>query len=62
MTTSVNQREKLMAFYAKCDDRNQQANIQGCLFCQSPDHKAVNCDKDVSVEARKKVFLEKHVF
>ena len=59
--TTVNRREKSRAFYAKRDDRNQQANIRGCLFCQSPDHKAVNCDKVVSVEARKKVFLEKRM-
>ena len=57
---TVNRREKSRAFYAK-HDRNQQANIRGCLFCQSPDHKAVNCDKVVSVEARKKVFLEKRM-
>ena len=59
--TTVTRREKSRAFYAKRDDRNQQAIIRGCLFCQSPDHKAVNCDKVVSVEARKKVFPEKRV-
>ena len=57
----VNRREKSRAFYAKRDDRNQQANMRGCLFCQSPDHKAVNCNKVVSVEARKRVFLEKRM-
>ena len=52
VATPVNRREKSIAFYAKPDDRNQQANIRGCLFCQSTDHKDVNCDKVVSVEAR----------
>ena len=45
----------------KKDHRNQEANIRGCLFCQTPDHKAVNCDKVVSIEARKKVFLKKRM-
>ena len=54
VATPGNRREKSRAFYAKRDDRNQKANIRGCLFCQSPDHKDLNCDKVVSVEARKK--------
>ena len=63
VATPVNRREKSRAFYAKRDDRHQQAHIRGCLFCQSPDHKAVNCDKVVSVEARKKgVYRETYVF
>ena len=45
----------------KKNDRNQEPNIRGCLFCQTPDHKAVNCDKVVSIEARKKVFLKKRM-
>ena len=61
VATPVNRREKSRAFYAKRDDRNQQANVRRCLFCQSPDHKAVNCDKVVSIEARKKVFLDKRM-
>ena len=61
MATPVNRREKSRALYAKRDDRNQQANVRRCLFCQSPDHKAVNCDKVMSIEARKKVFLDKRM-
>ena len=43
-------REKSRVFYFQRGDP---------LFCESPDHKAIDCDKVVSVEQRKKIFLDK---
>ena len=60
MAISNNKREKSRAFYAKRDDGNQ-TTTRGCLFCQSPDHRAIDCDKVVSLEQRKKIFLDKRL-
>ena len=53
-------REKTRAFCAKGDDGNQ-ATARGCLFCERSDHKAIDCDKVVSVEQRKNIFLDKRL-
>ncbi|XP_068679106.1 uncharacterized protein [Montipora foliosa] len=55
-----NKREKTRVFYAKRDDGNQ-TTARGCLFCERSDHKAIDCDKVVSVEQRKKIFLDKRL-
>ena len=60
MAISNNKREKSRAFYAKRDDGNQ-TTTRGCLFCESPDHIAIDCDKVVSLEQRKKIFLDKRL-
>ena len=58
MAISNNKKEKLRAFYTKRDD-GKQTTARGCLFCENPNHRAVDCDKVVSLEQRKKIFLDK---
>ena len=60
MAISNNKREKSRAFYAKRDDGNQ-TTTRGCLFCESRDHRAIDCDKVVSLKQRKKIFLDKRL-
>ena len=60
MVISSNKKEKLRVFYTKRDDGNQ-TTAHGCLFCENPNHRAVDCDKVVSLEQRKKIFLDKRL-
>lgn len=55
-----NKREKRRPFYGKHNDGNH-TTAHGCLFCEHSDHKAIDCDKVVSVEQRKKIFLDKRL-
>ena len=55
MAISNNKKEKSRAFYTKRDDGNQTTAC-GCLFCENPNHRAVDCDKVVSLEQRKESF------
>ena len=55
-----NKREKRRPFYGKRNDGNQ-TTARGCLFCEHSDHKAIDCDKNVSVKQRKKIFLDKRL-
>ena len=57
MAISNNKREKSSAFY----DDGKQMTTHGCLFCESPSHRAMDCDKVVSLEQRKKIFLDKRL-
>jgi len=53
--------EKTRPFYGKRDD-GDQTTARGCLFCEHSDHKAIDCDKVVSIAQRKKIFLDKRLF
>ena len=48
-------REKSRVFYSQRGNRAAKTS-RGCLFCESPDHKAINCDEIVNLEERKKIF------
>ncbi len=51
-------RERGRSFFANRDNGN---HTRGCLFCSDENHKALNCDKVVRCEDRKKIFAEKHL-
>ena len=53
-------REKSRLFYSQHGDHDAKTS-HGCLFCESPDHNAINCDKVVNLVERKKIFLEKRL-
>ena len=53
-------REKSRLFYSQRGDRDAKTS-RGCLFCESPDHNAINCDKVVNLVERKKIFFEKRL-
>ena len=53
-------REKGRSFFANRDNGNTY-HTRGCLFCSDENHKALNCDKVVRCEDRKKIFAEKHL-
>ena len=53
-------RKKSRLFFSQRGDRDPKTS-RGCLFCESPDHNAINCDKIVDLLARKKIFLEKRL-
>ena len=60
MAIPNNKREKKRPFYGKRNDGNH-TTARGCLFCEHSDHKAIDCDNIVSVEQRKKIFLDKRL-
>jgi len=45
-------------FYAKVEG---QQGTKACLYCDTPDHKAINCDKVVNVNERKRILAEKYL-
>jgi hypothetical protein len=51
-------RERGTSFSANRDNGN---HTRGCLFCSDENHKALNCDKVVRCEDRKKIFAEKYL-
>ena len=53
-------REKSRLFYSQHGDHDAKTS-RGCLFCESPDHNAINCDKVLNLVERKKIFLEKRL-
>ena len=53
-------KEKGRSFLANRDDTSA-GRSKGCLFCSSEAHRAVNCDKVVKPEERKKILAEKHL-
>ena len=53
-------REKSRLFYSQHGDHDAKTSC-GCLFCESPDHNAINCDKVLNLVERKKIFLEKRL-
>ena len=53
-------RKKSRLFFSQRGDRDPKTS-RGCLFCESPDHNAINCDKIVDLLARKKISLEKRL-
>ena len=47
-------------------DRSSQAQqkeerVRGCVYCEKPDHKSVNCKTVASVDERKRVLSNKHL-
>ena len=53
-------REKSRVLYSQRGDRDAKTS-RGCLFCESPDHKAINYDEIVNLAERKRIFLEKRL-
>ena len=47
-------------------DRSFQAQqkderVRGCVYCEKPDHKSVDCKTDASIDERKRVLSNKHL-
>ena len=53
-------KEKGKSFFAN-QDNNPNHGIKGCLYCSNETHRAINCDKVVKPEDRKKLLAEKHL-
>ena len=53
-------KKKSSLFFSHRGDRDPKTS-RGCLFCESPDHSAINCDKIVDLGERKKIFLQKRL-
>ena len=53
-------KEKGKSFFAN-QDNNPNRGIKGCLYCSNETHRAINCDKVVKPEDRKKLLAEKHL-
>ena len=52
--------ERGRSFFANRDDVSSHG-IKGCLYSSSDEHRAINCDKVVKPENRKKILAEKHL-
>jgi hypothetical protein len=53
-------KDKGRSFFANQDSKHN-SGFKGCLYCSSETHRAINCDKVVKPEDRKKLLAEKHL-
>ena len=58
--SSNNRGERSRSFFSKREETGNQPT-RGCLYCSSGDHKAINCDKVVQTEERRKILAEKRL-
>ena len=64
LKTKYSQREKGKAFWSNEEGKRDTGNwprASGCFYCESNQHKAVNCDKVKSNDERKKILSTKRL-
>ena len=64
LKTKYSQREKGKAFWSNEEGKRETGNwprASGCFYCESNQHKAVNCDKVKSNDERKKILSTKRL-